>query len=332
MSLSSSRHSALGWGAAVLALTVGLVGCGPSSDPTAASGPAPETTSQADDGGLTVVASFSVLCNMVEQVTADVLEPTCLIDFDRDPHTYEATPSDRRVIELADAVFYAGLNFEPSIIQMVEATNTPAPKIAVHEEAVTTLIELEEEGDIEPDPHIWHDVDNGIRMVQLIEQTLAEVDPTNAEQYASNAAALIQDLEQLQAWIPTQIATIPEDQQRLVTTHDAFQYFAQAYGLTVEGTLLGISTEEEPTAAQVKSLTEGIKSAQVPMVFAELTSNDKVLRTVAREAGVSISEQVLIADGIGQLGTPEGSYQGMLVYNTCIIAEGLGGTCIPLEF
>lgn len=332
MSFSSPRHLALGWGSAVLAITVGLAGCGSSADPTAASDSTLETAGQANDDDLAVVASFSVLCSMVEQVAADVLEPTCLIGFDQDPHTYEATPSDRRAIELADVVFYAGLDFEPSIIQMVEATDTPAPKIAVHEEAVTTLLELEEDGDIEPDPHIWHDVDNGIRMVQLIEQTLAELDPANADQYSSNAAVLIQELEQLHAWIPTQIATIPENQRRLVTTHDAFQYFAQAYGLTVEGTLLGISTEEEPTAAQVKSLTEGIKSAQVPVVFAELTSNDKVLRTVAREAGVSISDQVLIADGIGQPGTPEGSYQGMLVYNTCIIAEGLGGSCTPLEF
>ena len=108
-------------------------------------------------------------------------------------------------------------------------------------------------------------------------------------------------------------------------------YYARAYGLVVEGTLLGISTEEEPTAAEVKSLTEGIQAIGVPMVFAELTSNDKVLRTVANEADVDISEDVLIADGIGEKGTPSGTYQGMLAYNTCTIVFGLGGTCSEFE-
>jgi ABC-type Zn uptake system ZnuABC Zn-binding protein ZnuA len=255
----------------------------------------------------------------------------CLINYDRDPHTYEATPSDRQAIEQADAVFYAGLNFEPSIIQMVQATNTAAPKVPVHEKAVVEVIQTEEEGKIEPDPHVWHDVQNGIRMVELIQRTLSEADPANAERYASNANTMIRELERLDAWIPEQIATIPENQRRLVTTHDAMSYYARAYGLDVEGTLLGISTEEEPTAAQVKSLVTGVKSANVPVLFAELTSNDKVLRTVANESGVKISKNVLIADGIGKQGTPEGTYQGMLVYNTCAIANGLGGKCTPFK-
>ncbi|NJL40629.1 MAG: zinc ABC transporter solute-binding protein [Leptolyngbyaceae cyanobacterium SM1_4_3] len=322
------------WGAVVLSLTLGVASCG-TSPSTQSEGTAEtetsETTASAPAGEVDVVASYSVLCSMVEQVAAEILEPNCLISYDQDPHTYEATPADRQAIEQADAVFYAGLNFEPSIIQMVEATNTPAPKVAVHEEAVDNVIEVEEEGEVEPDPHIWHDVENGIRMVESIQQTLSEVDPDNAEQYASNAADVISELEQLDAWIPEQIATIPENQRRLITTHDAMSYYARAYGLTVEGTLLGISTEEEPTAAQVKTLTEGIQAAGVPTLFAELTSNDKVLRTVANEAGVKISENVLIADGIGKQGTPAGSYQGMLVYNTCTIVEGLGGTCTSFE-
>ena len=90
---------------------------------------------------------------------------------------------------------------------------------------------------------------------------------------------------------------------------------------------MGVTTDEQPTAAKVKSLSERIKAIGVPVLFAELTANDKVLGTVANEAGVNISEDVLIADGIGEKGTPAGSYQGMLVYNTCTIVTGLGGTC-----
>ena len=94
---------------------------------------------------------------------------------------------------------------------------------------------------------------------------------------------------------------------------------------------MGVSTDEQPTAAQVKSLSEGIKTIGVPMLFAELTANDKVLKTVANEAGVTISEDVLIADRIGEKDSPSGTYQGMLVYNTCTIVNGLGGTCSECE-
>ena len=317
---------------AALAVVAGLAACGGTTETTTAPEETVETSEAASDGEIPeVIASYSVLCSMVEQVAAGVLEPNCLVSYDQDPHTYEATPSDRRAIEVADAVFYAGLNFEPSIIEMAEATTTPAPKVAVHNEAVEDVIEVEEDGEVEPDPHIWHDVENGIRMVELIEQTLVEIDPANADTYASNADALTSELERLDTWIPEQIATIPENQRRLITTHDAMSYYARAYGLVVEGTLLGITTEEEPTAAQVKSLVDGIQKIGVPVVFAELTANDKVLQTVANEAGVNISEDVLIADGIGEKGTPAGSYQGMLVYNTCTIVTGLGGTCSEFE-
>lgn len=310
---------------AALAVVAGVAACGGNTETTETG----ETTGESES--VEVVASYSVLCSMVEQVAAGVLEPNCLVDYDRDPHTYEATPSDRKAIEVADAVFYAGLNFEPSIIEMAEATTTPAPKVAIHDEAVEDVIEVEEEGELEPDPHIWHDIENGIRMVALIEETLVEVDPDNADTYASNAEALTSELEQLDTWIPEQIATIPEKQRRLITTHDAMSYYARAYGLVVEGTLLGMSTEEEPTAATVKSLSEGIQASGVPTLFAELTTNDKVLKTVANEAGVEISGDVLIADGIGEKGTSAGTYQGMLVYNTCTIVNGLGGTCSEFE-
>ncbi|MEL4894409.1 metal ABC transporter solute-binding protein, Zn/Mn family [Crocosphaera sp. Alani8] len=317
---------------AALAVVAGLAACGGTTETTTTSEATDDAGEVVSDGEtINVVASYSVLCDMVEQVAARVFEPNCLISYDQDPHTYEAKPSDRQAIEEADAVFYGGMNFEPTIIEMAEATTTPAPKVAVHDEAIEDVIEVEEEGAVEPDPHVWHDVENGTRMVKLIEQTLIEIDPDNADTYTSNAEAITSKLEQLDAWIPEQIATIPENQRRLITTHDAMSYYARAYGLTVEGTLLGISTEETPTAAKVKSLSEGIKTIGVPVVFAELTANDKVLETVANEAGVKISEDVLIADGIGEKGTPAGTYQGMLVYNTCTIVTGLGGNCSEFE-
>ena len=283
----------------------------------------------ADDWPPEVVASYSVICDLASQVAADAVELNCLIPPNQDPHTYEATPSDREAVDTADLVFYAGLNFEPSIIDMATASYSEAPKIALHDESVQELIEVEEEGALEPDPHVWHDVENGLAMVALIRDNLIAVDPDNAEMYTENAAQLTAELETLDTWIPEQIATIPEGQRRLITTQDAMSYYARAYGLVVEGTLLGLSTEGELTAAQVKALSDSIQAIGVPIVFAELTANDKVLQTVANEAGVYID--VLIADGIGEEGTPAGTYQGMLVYNTCTIVTGLGGTCSEFE-
>ena len=316
-----------------IALLIGLTGCN-SPTPTGLDSDQSESAAEiaasgTDESAVDVVASYSVICDIAAQIVADAAQLSCLIPSDQDPHTYQAKPSDREAIDTADLVFYAGLNFEPSIIDMATASESEAPKIALHDEAVQQLIEVEEEGEVNPDPHIWHDIENGLAMVTLIQENLVAVDPDNADVYTKNAEQLTAELQTLDTWIPEQIATIPEPQRRLITTHDAMGYYAQAYGLTVEGTLLGMSTEEQPTAAQVNVLSKTIRDKAIPTIFAELTADDRVLKTVADEAGVSISEKVLLADGLGSEGTPEGTYTGMLVYNTCAIVDGLGGNCAP---
>ena len=318
-----------------LTLLLGLISCS-SPTPTPSDSEAPETTTDetvtddaADESSVVVVASYSVICDLTAQIVADAAQFTCLIPADQDPHTYQAKPSDREAIDTADLVLYGGLNFEPAIIDMAKASESYAVKVALHDQAVQQLIEVEEDGEVSPDPHIWHDIENGIAMVTLIRDNLTSVDSENAELYTENANNLLAELEALDAWIPEQIATIPESKRRLITTHDAMGYFAQAYDLTVEGTLLGVSTEEEPTAAQIDFLATAIRDKEIPTIFAELTAEDRVLQTVAEEAGVSISEKVLLADGLGLEGTPEGTYTGMLVHNTCTIVDGLGGECAP---
>ncbi|MEM0979593.1 MAG: zinc ABC transporter substrate-binding protein [Cyanobacteria bacterium P01_H01_bin.58] len=315
--------------AGAIALLIGLAGCTGSTPSSSDSTPESDTAaSDVTDGSLiNVVASYSVICDLTAQIAADAVQLNCLIPPDQDPHTYEATPSDRKAVEEADLVFYAGLNFEPAIIDMATASDSEAPKIALHDESVQQIIEVEEEGEVEPDPHVWHDVENGLEMVALIRDNLVAIDPDNADMYTKNAEQLTAELQVLDTWIPEQIATIPEEQRRLITTHDAMSYYAKAYGLTVEGTLLGVSTEDEPTAAKINELATSIRDKAIPVIFAELTADDRVLKTVADEAGVVISEQVLLSDGLGAEGTPGESYTGMLAYNTCTIVDGLGGEC-----
>lgn len=271
-----------------------------------------------EQGG--IVTSFSVLCDLVSQLGA---ETQCLIPPERDPHTYEPTPQDRKTIETAAVIIYGGLNFEPAIIKMVEASNNRALKLPVFEQAPIQIIE--------GDPHVWHDVKNGIALANFIAEKLQTHTPDRAGIYQQNLQKLTQELLKLDRWIEIQIATIPGKNRRLVTTHDAFRYYSRAYGIKVEGTLLGFTTEEEPTAQQVKNLIDRIKRVGIPTIFAELTANDRVLRNIAKAAGVKIADRVLIADGIGKSGTPVGSYQGMLIYNTCTIVEGLGGKCSPFS-
>ncbi|MEO1403053.1 MAG: zinc ABC transporter substrate-binding protein [Cyanobacteria bacterium J06635_1] len=338
-----------------------------------------------------VVASYSVLCDLTQQIAQDTVDVTCLIEAGQDPHLYNATPSDRRAIEAADLVLYGGYGFEPDIIQMVESTDGDAPQIAVSEVAVSEPLlgaahdhgshgeddhdehgeddhgeddhdehgeddhddhskagheddhdehgeddhddhgeddhddHGEEEG--EPDPHVWHDAENGIAMVGVIQTQLSEVFPENADLYQANAEALIAQLTQLDTWIQQQIDTVPESQRVLVSTHDALGYYADAYGIRIEAALASFSTEARPSAADLRELIDVVEDSSLPSIFIESTSNPGLIEAVSRETDIAISEEPLYADGLGEAGTPAATYTGMLMTNTCTIVTGLGGSC-----
>jgi manganese/iron transport system substrate-binding protein len=322
-------------GAATFAVLVGLVGCESekTSNNTTATIEATTTakTAAATSKKTKVVASHSVICDLVKEIAKDKVDLNCLINPDQDPHVYEGKPSDRQAVEEADIVFYAGLDFDPAIVKMAQASKTPAPKLALHDIATTKKLTLVEDGKTETDPHVWHDAKNGLRMVEIIQENLVKVDPSDAAEFNKNAQELATKIKAIDAWISLQIVTIPAKQRTLITTHDALGYYGNAYGLKITDTLQGISTEEEPTAAKVKSLTEAIKKQQVPVIFAEVTANDKVLKTVANEAKVKIADTELFADGLGKPDSPQGTYLGMLESNTCAIANGLGGKCTAFK-
>ena len=284
-----------------------------------------------------VVASSSILCDLTDQIAHDTVALQCLMSANQDPHTYSAIPSNRQAIEEAQLVLYDGYEFAPSLEKLVKSTSTESPKVAVYEEAVPNPLmghhhhdEHEEEEELEPDPHVWYDVENTIKSVEVIKNHLAQVNPTEADLYSQNAQQFETQLEKLDSWIKEQIATIPPSQRTLVTTHDAFKYYAQAYGLNSSEALQGLSTEEQPTATQVKELVNKVKSAKVPTIFAEVAGNDRVISTVAREANITVSQQELLAGGLGE-GNQTDTYIGMMTSNTCTIVEGLGGQCQPFS-
>ena len=190
-------------------------------------------------------------------------------------------------LEKADLILYNGFNLEPALIKMINSTGVQAKKYAVGE--VVEPLDLEYQGQKQLDPHVWGDVENAIAMTEAIRDRLIELSPEDEVEFTANAEELITELEQIDQWIIKQIATIPQNQRKLVTTHDAFQYFTTAYGLEMAGTLIGISTEEQPSAQTVKNLANSIKKMQIPAIFAETTINPQLIKTVAEEAGVKLA-------------------------------------------
>lgn len=287
-----------------------------------------------------VVATHSILCDLAEQIAQTTIDLTCLIEAGVDPHVYQSTPSDRRAIEDAQLILYNGYNFEPSIIRLMRVSRNSSPRVAVAEKAVPNPIMTdehhhhhhhhhheEESNGLAPDPHIWHNAQHGMAMARVIRDSLKELSPQQAELYNRNTEQILRQLEELHVWIERQVNTIPANQRTLVTTHDALGYFGETYGLQIQSALRSVSTEARPSAARIREVVNQIRSARIPTIFAETTSNPRLMAAIAREANVQLAERSLYADSLGASGSEATTYQRMLITNTCAIVKGLGGNC-----
>jgi manganese/iron transport system substrate-binding protein len=308
------------WRAIAAIGTIVLLGActqpAPTHPDSKRSGPSPVASSTVPK----VVATTTIICDMAKQIAANTIALTCPLKPASDPHIYEPTPADRKAIEEAKLVLYGGYDFEPNLIKIIDATSPATTKVEVH------YVTLPPPKNVwARDPHLWHNAQYGIRMVQIIQTSLAKAAPQNAALYAKNARAVTEEIAQIDTWIKVQIATIPLASRRLVTTHDSLGYYSKAYGIPLKGALQGINTEEKPTARQVAALVKTIQDAKVPTIFAELTINPKLIETVASNAKVKVSSRELFADGLGEPGSEGDTYQKMLVANTKTIVEGLGG-------
>lgn len=274
-----------------------------------------------------VVATSTIIADLAAGVGGDDIQLTSILQPGADPHVYEPVPQDSRALEEADLILYNGYNLEPGLIKLMKASGVQARQLAVGE--VVTPLDLEKEGQKVPDPHVWGDVSNAIAMTEAIRDALIELSPEDGDRFRQNADRLIQELRQLDTWVGDRIATIPAQNRQLITTHDAFQYYANAYGLTVAGTLIGISTEEQPSAQTVQRLVQAIQQTGVPAIFAETTINPQLITTVAEEAKVQLANPPLYSDSIGAPGTPGDSYTKMVISNTRSIVKALGGQDAP---
>ena len=178
-----------------------------------------------------------------------------------------------------------------------------------------------------PDPHVWHNARHNAAIAEVIAEALAQVNPDQASRYQANAAQLTDQFIALDGWMQAQAATVPAPNRRLVTTHDAFRYFAEAYDFEVKGALSGLSTDAQPSPKALTALVDQIKAATVPAIFAESTTNPALIQTVANNAGVAVADQPLMVEGPGGPDSAAPNTQAMLVVNTCTIVNALGGTC-----
>lgn len=304
----------------LLVATFGLVACATSS-----------TQQPANTGKLSVVATFSVLADLVQNVTGDSASVITLVGAGSDTHTFEPSPADSVALADASLIFENGASFERWLDDLYTASRSSARRIDLSEGIALLRLGAESHteagnggGRDEVDPHLWHDVSNVMQMVTHIRDSLIESDPANTSLYQQNASHYLAQLQDLDKWIEAEVATIPQDARKLVTTHDTFEYFAHRYGFEVVGTgLSSISTESaDPAAADVVALIEEIKRERVPVLFIENVSNPELMQRIATEAGVEVAP-ALYTDALGAAGSAGDSYIKMMRYNVTTIVDAL---------
>lgn len=279
---------------------------------------------------LPVVASTSVIGDLVHNVGGDAIQLTTLIGPGVDAHTFDPAPGDLVTLEKASVVFENGLGLEPWLDQFWESTQPAGTRVIVTDgiEPLPAGAEAGEAADETDhgafDPHVWHDVANAIVMVDNIRQALVAVDPAHAGTYDANAAAYTAELKDLDTWVREQVATVPPERRKLVTNHDTFAYFARAYGFEILGTALGsISTEVgDPSAQKIVALVDEIDQAGVCAIFAENVANPDLMDSIAAEAGVELGPP-LYTDALGPVDSPGGTYVGMMQSNVTSIVTAL---------
>lgn len=287
-----------------------------------------------------VVASFSILSDMVREVGGEHVEVTTLVGPDADAHVYQPTPSDARALAAADVAIINGLNFEGWFERLYKASGAKAPIVAAARDVRTIDMEddghhghddddhghghghghTEDSGKV-VDPHAWQDLTNAPRYVSAIAQALVEAAPTHAEAFEANAAAYSQRLADLDAWVRAELATIPEDRRRVITSHDSFGYFSHAYGFEFLAPV-GISTEAEPSAKEVAALITQMKAENVKAVFVENMSDSRLIAQVARDAGGVVGGE-LYADALSAADGPAPTFEAMFRHNVQALKAAL---------
>jgi zinc/manganese transport system substrate-binding protein/manganese/iron transport system substrate-binding protein len=277
-------------------------------------------TTGSGDAGLRVVATTTIVADLARNVAGDQAEVSSLLPANADPHDFEPAPGDVEQAADADLILEHGMDLDVWIEGLVEESGTDAP-VAVVTDGVRTIAAADGDNDI--DPHVWFDVANANVMVGNIRDALAAADPDNADTYAANADAYLAELDELDGWIREQISTIPEADRRIVTNHDAFGYYVDAYGLELVGTVIpSLDTQAQASAQETAALLDLIESEGVRAIFAENTVSPDVARQLADEAGIEIVDD-LYSDALGDEDSDAPTYIDLMRWDTTQIVDAL---------
>jgi manganese/zinc/iron transport system substrate-binding protein len=310
----------------VLALTAALaaavlVGCGSARVDSSAPSKASART-----GKLKTISTVGMIADIVKTVGGDHVESAGLMGAGIDPHLYKANENDIRKLDGADIIFYNGLNLEGKMSDIFVRMARKKSTIAVTETIDEKLLREPPEMEGHHDPHVWFDVSLWKKAVERVGSGLIEADPANKAAYEARAEKLAKELDELHAWCKEQIASIPQDQRILITAHDAFGYFGSAYGIEVKA-IQGISTESEASLKEINELVELITKRKIKAVFVESSVPKKNIEALvegckAKGHALAIGGE-LFSDALGEAGTPEGTYIGMVKHNVNTIVKAL---------
>jgi zinc/manganese transport system substrate-binding protein len=266
-----------------------------------------------------VIASFSILGDMVKNIGGARVEAVTLVGPNGDAHVYEPTPADAKAVSTADLVIVNGLGMEGWMDRLIKTSGYKGPEVVATKGVKTREMSAAEEHEHghkhEPkiDPHAWQNLTNGQIYADNITKGLSAADPAGASLYQANAAAYKAKLAELDKWVKTEFAGIPKPKRRLITSHDAFGYLGAAYGITILSPM-GVSTESEPSAGGVAKLIKQIRQEKITAVFIENVSDPRLVEQVGKESGVTIGGE-LYSDALSKPEGPAPTYIDMFKNN-----------------
>ena len=263
---------------------------------------------------LRAVATFSILGDLAKNVSGERADVAALVGPDGDVHVYTPTPADGKTVAAAKLVFVNGLGLEGWIDRLIAASGSKAPVVVASRGIIPRKMADERDANrLVSDPHAWQSVADAEIYVANISDGLIAADPSGKEIYRANTAAYLSKLDALDDEIKVAIATIPANRRKIITTHNAFGYFGDAYGLEFIAPE-GLSTEAEPSARDVAKIIAQIRAQKIPAVFLENISDPRLMQQIAAETGARIGG-TLYSDSLSPLSGPAATYIAMMRHN-----------------
>jgi manganese/zinc/iron transport system substrate-binding protein len=302
-----------------------LSGCERSKE-TGSDGAVPRPAADLAGRKIRVVATIGMITDIVSHVGGERVQVDGLMGPGVDPHLYKASEGDVTRMAGADIIFYGGLHLEGKMTEVFERMKGRILSVAVTDGIDRALLLKPPEFQGVYDPHVWFDVTLWMKAVEQVAETLAAIDPQHAEAYRANAKEYLAKLSELHEYVKTRARKVAPSRRVLITAHDAFNYFGRAYGFEVLG-LQGISTVSEAGTADIQALAKLIVERKIPAVFVETSVSPRTVEALkeavrARGFDVKIGGD-LYSDAMGNPGTPEGTYIGMLRHNIDTIVSAL---------